>query len=226
MSTIRNLALAALALSPALHAAEKGPTPPASNQQPASPAALKALQRPDLVVTIDGAGPGFPTTFTVKNIGTADSKLSVLKVSAVFVPPDGSLTGGSSWTPSCSPPMTPEGCAAIAGIFSGLTGGGGASSDPKAACGEPFKEIVEAVPVLKPGESKAFSRDMGPSSILIGGFLKPSGSTQATHVKKCAPTLVCAFDVVAKADASNDNEELNRANNTTTRRAFREVKFQ
>lgn len=228
MSTVRNLALAALALSASLHAADKGPTPPPSGQQPANPAALKALQRPDLVVTIDGGAPGFPTSFTVKNIGTADSKLSVLKVTATFVPPDGPLTGGSA-TPmsasACPPPMTPAECAAAGATLGSFLAGSG-SSDPKAACGSPFKEVIEAVPVLKPGESKTIARDTGPSVIVLGTFAKTSGSPQGTHVKKCAPTLVCAFDVVAVADASNDNEELKETNNTTTRRAFRSVKFE
>jgi hypothetical protein len=220
MSTARTLALAALALSATLHAADKGPTPPPSNQQPASPAALKALQRPDLVVTIDGGGTGFPTSFTVKNVGTADSKLSVLKVSAVFIPPDAPLTAGGGASGDC-PPNLQLACE----LAASLTGAAGGSGDPKVACGEPFKEVVEAVPVLKPGESKTFTRP-AVSHLVIGGVFKTSGPSQGTYVKKCAPTLVCAFDVVAKADASNDNEELNKANNTATRRAFRDIKFQ
>ena len=80
--------------------------------------------------------------------------------------------------------------------------------------------------VFKPGESRTFTRDTGPTSILMRGFARTAGSTQGTHVKKCTPTLVCAFDIVAKADASNDNDELNKANNTATRRAFRDVKYQ
>ena len=44
-------------------------------------------------------------------------------------------------------------------------------------------------------------------------------------MKSCSPTLVCAWDVKAVADASNDNEERNEQNNTSTRRALREVSF-
>lgn len=222
MSTLRNIALAALALSAAAIAADKPPAPPSS--QPQTRPGPAVLARPDLVVTIDGGGTGLPKSFTVKNVGTVDSKLSVLKVSAVFVPPDGSLSGGGSGGASCDPPLPPGQCEALSNFISGLLGT--TTPDPKVACGEPFKEIIEAVPVLKPGESKTFTRDTGPSSILMGGFRKTVGSEQGTHVKKCTPTLVCAFDIVAKADASNDNEELNKANNTTTRRAFRDVKYQ
>jgi hypothetical protein len=227
MSTVRNLALAALALSATLNAADKGPNPPPSSQQPANPAALKALQRPDLVVTIDGGGSGFPTSFTVKNVGTADSKPAIMKVSAAFVPPDGSLTGGGGGSASCPPGWTQSDCDAAGALGSFLSGlAAGFTSDPKAACGTPFKDFEKPVPVLKPGESKAFTQDTGPGTVLISGVLKSAGSTQATHVKKCAPTLVCAFDVVAKVDTTNENEELNKANNTATRRSFREVKFQ
>lgn len=223
MPLARRLSLAALALAAAATAADKPPAP--ASAPPQSRPGLAALARPDLVVTIDGGGTGLPKSFTVKNVGAADSKLSVLKVSAVFVPPDGSLSGGGSGPATCDPPLPPGQCEALSSFLSFLTGGAG-TTDPKAACGEPFKEIIEAVPVLKPGESKTFTRDTGASSILMGGFRKTAGSPQATHVKKCTPTLVCAFDIVAKADASNDNDELNRANNTATRRAFREVRYQ
>jgi hypothetical protein len=216
----RRLTLAALVLSATLHAADK-PTPPPSSQPQTRPGPV-TLARPDLVVTIEGGGAGFPKSFTVKNIGSADSRLSVLKVSAAFVPPDGPLAGVPG-AASCDPPMTQAQCdvaAAFAGLF------GAASPDPKVACGEPFKEIVEAVPVLKPGESKTFARDTGPAFLLVRGLMRPAGSTQGTHLKKCPPTLTCAFDVVARADASNDNEELNKANNTATLRVFRDVKYQ
>lgn len=229
MKTARNTrsaALAALALSATLHAADKPPAPQSAQQPSARQpgAGFAALQRPDLVVTIDDGGPGFPKTFTVKNVGSADSKLSVLKVSAVFVPPEGSLSGGGSGGASCDPPMPPPQCEALSSFLSAITGIG--APDPKVACGEPFKEIIEAVPVLKPGESKTFTRDTGPASILLKGFARTAGSPQGTHLKKCTPTLVCAFDVVAKADASSDNEELRENNNTTTKRAFRDVKYQ
>jgi hypothetical protein len=58
-------------------------------QAPSSalPASAKAVVRPDLAVTIDAAGVGFPNTFTVRNVGNADSKVCVLKVTAAFVPP-------------------------------------------------------------------------------------------------------------------------------------------
>ena len=224
--TRASMALALLGLAAAATAADKPAAP--QSAQPQTRPGLAALARPDLVVTIDGGGTGLPKSFTVKNVGTVDSKLSVLKVSAVFVPADGPLVGGASYGSNCPPPMKQSECdAAIAlGTFLGIGGGGTSSKDPKAACGEPFKDIVEAVPVLKPGESKTFTRDTGPSSILIGGVLKQGGSAQATHVKLCSPTIVCAFDIVAKADASNDNDELNRANNTATRRAYREIRFQ
>ncbi len=225
--TRASVALALFGLAAAATAADKPAAP--QSAQPQTRPGLAALVRPDLVVTIDGGGTGLPKSFTVKNVGSADSKLSVLKVSAVFVPPDGPLVGGKSYGGNCPPPMKQSECdAALAlGAFLGIGGGSGASSsDPRAACGEPFKEIVEAVPVLKPGESKTFTRETGPSSILIGGVLKQGGSTQTTHVKQCSPIIVCAFDIVAKADASNDNDELNRANNTATRRAYREIRFQ
>ena len=93
-------------------------------------------------------------------------------------------------------------------------------------CGEPFKEIVEIVPVLRPGESKTITRDTGHSSLLMKSVFKTSGSAQVTHLSGCVVTLYCAFDIVAKADASNANEELSKANNTATRRAFREVRSQ
>ena len=190
-------ALAVLFLGPAGTAlpADK-PAAPAAAQPQAKPGSLVPT-RPDLVVTIEGSGPSFPTRFTVKNIGTADSKPSILKVSAVFVPADVNFNDGSF-----------------------------GSFDPKKVCGEPFGEVVEIVPALKPGDSHTIAREVGPSSLLVKSVFKKASSTQVTHLSDCVPALVCAFDVVAKADASNDNEELNEANNTATRRAFREIRFQ
>jgi hypothetical protein len=217
--------------------ADQKPTPPPSSgtlskgSAPGVPL-VTVIQKPDLVVSFEGSGPGLPTGFTVKNIGNVDSKLSVLKVTATFVPPPGG-SGGGSGSGSCPPSMTPADCADLMAFAAGLLGaltsignGGGPSSDSmKKACGNPFPEFLEAVPVLKPGESKTFMRDTGGYQVSISGFVAQPLSPQATHVKQCSPTLVCAWDVKAVADASNDNDERNEANNTSTRRALREVSF-
>jgi hypothetical protein len=159
----------------------------------------------------------------VKNIGNADSKASVLKVTATLVPPDPAAAAGGLAT--CPPFMTPAQCdAALAFAGLGLGLAGESVVNVTKACGNPFPEFLEAVPVLKPGESKTFMRDTGPSHVTLA-LSSQAVSPQGTHIKKCPPTLVCAWDVKAVADAANDNSEGNKQNNTATRRAQREVSF-
>lgn len=217
--TFAALALSSIALAAGARGADKPAAPPSA--QPRTRPGAAATAFPDLTVTIDGSGGGLPSSFTVRNVGSADSKLSVLKVAATFIPLD--LGGGSAG--GCAPELTQEQCAALATLATIGSLGSGIPADTKTACGEPFKEFLEAIPVLRPGESKTFTRSAGPSRITLN-FSKILGSPQATHVKKCPPTLVCAWDIVAKADASGDNQELNEANNTATRRAYREIAFQ
>ena len=220
----------ALALSGSAPADQKPSPPPAqsSSTMPRANVPVVAVeQKPDLVVSFEGGGPGLPTGFTVKNVGNGDSKLSVLKVSATLVPPEAAAGGGST---SCPPGWTPAQCAAVA-AFASFLGGQGGGASPAAvekmtnACGNPFPEFLEAVPVLKPGESKTFKRDTGAYQVAITGVFAQPASPQITHIKPCSPTLVCAWDVKAVADASNDNDERNEQNNTSTRRALREVSF-
>ena len=225
--TLRRPAVAACALllaSAGLAPADQKPV------SPSSPATLSRSslpvaglpQKPDLVVGFEGSGPGLPTGFTVKNVGSVDSKLSVLKVTAILALPAGS-PGGGGGSGNCPAAWSQAQRDAFSSLFGGLTGAVTVEK-MKTACGVPFPEIVEAVPVLKPGESKSFARDTGPFRILLSGLQQP-GSTQATHVKPCSPTLVCAWDVKALADASNDNDERSESNNTATKRALREVSF-
>jgi hypothetical protein len=195
------------------------------------PVAVAVVQKPDLVVSFEGGGPGLPAGFTVKNVGNTDSKLSVLKVTATLVEPE--VSSPPSGSGSCPPWMTPAQCDALLGFASFLGGqGGGASASQvekmRAACGNPFPEFLEAVPVLKPGESKTFTRNVGPHQVQISipGLFSQAAGPQVTRVKKCSPTLICAWSVKAVADASNDNDERNEANNTATKQALREVSFQ
>lgn len=222
-------ALAALAMAASTRAAAQKPTPPkvpSPNSNLPGANAVAARQKPDLVVSLEGGGSGLPTGFTVKNIGSADSKVSVLRVTATFVPPATSPVGGSAGCPSF---MTQEECdtaSGIAGTVLGLAGPSNSADQMRKACGNPFREVIEAVPVLKPGESKTFTRDVGPQRVTISvGSMAQPASTQVTHVKGCLPTLVCVWDVKAVADASNDNDESHEDNNVATRRASREVGF-
>ena len=93
--------------------ADDKPAPPSSGTTTKTGvpnvAIVGAVQKPDLVVSFEGSGPGLPTGFTVKNIGSADSKASVLKVTATFVPPAPSPGGGGGG--SCLPFQTPQECA-------------------------------------------------------------------------------------------------------------------
>ena len=218
-------ALCALLLSPEAPAADPKPTPTPSSASglPIHANAAAPLQKPDLVVTFEGPGPGLPTGFTVKNIGNADAKASILKVTATLVPPDAASAAAGLAT--CPSYMTPEQCEAMLGFAGlGLGLGGVSVVNVTKACGNPFPEFLEAVPPLKPGESKTFTRNTGPSHVTLS--LSPQAvSPQATHVKKCPSTLVCAWDVKAVADAVNDNDEANEHNNTATRFAQREVSF-
>lgn len=235
--TRRRLVAATAAFALALSGVAPADQKPASPQAQTSGSAprpnvpvVAVAQKPDLVVSFEGSGPGLPTGFKVKNAGNADSKLSVLKVTATLVPPEGSSGGGSG---SCPPNMSPQECAALqalAAFLSGLAPGGSSSGGASTekitkACGNPFPEFLEAVPVLKPGESKTFMRDTGPYQVMISGVIAQPLSPQVTHVKQCPPKLVCAWDVKAVADASNDNDERNEGNNTSTKRALREVTF-
>ena len=226
--TLRRPAVAACALllaSAGLAPADQKPVSPSSPATPSrSSLPVAGLpQKPDLVVSFEGSGPGLPTGFTVKNVGTVDSKLSVLKVTATLALPAGS-PGGGGGSGNCPAGWSPGQCDAIGSLLSGLSGAV-TIEKMKTVCGNPFADVLEAVPVLKPGESKSFARDTGPYSISLAGFLRQPVSTQATHVKPCSPTLVCAWDVKAVADASNDNDERNESNNTATKRALREVSF-
>jgi hypothetical protein len=224
--TIAATAALALFLTGAAGADDK-PAPPSTKSS--LPSGLSAIQKPDLAVSFEGSGPGLPTGFTVRNIGNVDSKLSVLKVTATLVPlvlPSGNGTG---W---CPPFFSPEDCAnmlAFAEANMPIPQPGspnGLSNDAvKKACGNPFKDVLEAVPVLKPGESKTFKRDVGPYQVALTGLVQQTTSVGSTHLKRCSPTLVCAWDVTAVADASNDNDEKSRANNTATKRSVREVTF-
>lgn len=216
---------ALLVTSPGLALADQKSSPPSAQTSGTMPRAnvpvVAVAQKPDLVVSFVGGGPGLPTGFTVKNVGNADSKLSVLKVAATLVPPETPPPSGSV---DCTVLWTPEQCAAVKAILAGLTGP--SAEKITKACGNPFPEFLEAVPVLKPGESKTFMRNAGGYQVAITGVLSQTmAAPQATHVKQCSPTLVCAWDVKAVADASNDNDERNEGNNTAARRALREVSF-
>ena len=49
------------------------------------------------------------------------------------------------------------------------------------ACGNPFPEFLEAVPVLKPGESKTFKRETGPYQVAVTGvFAQPASPRSRT----------------------------------------------
>jgi hypothetical protein len=210
------LASFALAGLPARTRAADKPTPP-----PLAPPRLgvtATLSSPDLVVTL-GPGNPFPNSFTVKNQGNKEAGLSVLKVKASLVPLDPD-------PPSDCPPSLPR---AMCDALSGFRVPSGALLPPerlRALCGEPFGEIVEAVPALKPGESKTFTRDTSKFANVSLRLFPTLGSPRGTYIRKGVTTLVCAFDIVAEADASKDVNEIQEANNRTTSRVYREIRME
>ena len=202
------------------------PKPGATSTKSSLPSSPLVGGKPDLIVSFEGSGPGLPTGFTVKNIGNGNSKAAVLRVTANLAPPSPPLGGGPGGCPSY---MTPEECAFVKALLDGFLSTGNPSGPSieaiKNACGNPFKEFLEAVPVLLPGQSKTYMRDNGPHQVTLTGMISQAVSTGGTHVKACPPTLVCAWDVTAVVDAANDNDETNKANNTATKRSVREVSF-
>jgi hypothetical protein len=178
------------------------------------PGVAAGIKAPDLVVTL-GPGSPFPSAFTVKNQGNADAGASLLKVTATLLPLEGLPTAG---------------CPAILSSFCELQSQAMAASFTperlRSLCGDPFADILDAIGPLKAGESKTVSRDtsrFGHLSLKLGSAL---GAQPGTHIKVGVTTLVCAFDVVAQADASNQVGELREDNNTAKLRVFREIRLE
>ena len=96
----------------------------------------------------------------------------------------------------------------------------------KFMCGNPFPDVLEAIPTLGPGASKTVSRDTSRFGHVLVNLTRAVGSQPGTHVKFGVTTLVCAFDVVARADASNQVSELHEDNNAATLRVTREIRLE
>lgn len=209
-----HLALAALAVA--------GFAAPAPAQIPGTavrvtpvPLVTAVIKSPDLVVTMAPGRP-FPTSFTVKNVGTAEAGISVLRVTATLLPFEGEPPG-----PSCSGPFSML-CAfrrqADTVYFR--------PDQLRAACGEPFPEFLEAVPALRAGEVRSFSRDMTRFGNLTMRLNATLGPQPGSHVKHGVTTLVCAFDVTSSADTSNQVSEIREDNNVKTLRVYREIRLE
>lgn len=204
-------ALGAALLSASVEAQVPGVAPIKASPIPGLAGGLKS---PDLVVTMAPGNP-FPASFTVRNAGNADAGVSVLRVTATLLPLD-RVPGEPC------PPIFASICEARAQAAAAWY----TAERLQTMCGDPFADVLEAIPALKAGESKAVARDTSRFANLAVRLKGALGPQPGTHIVQGVTTLVCAFDVVALADASNQVHEIREDNNTSSRRVFREIRLE